>query len=108
VTHRHGFELAADVRDIHDASPSERVELSGDERDVMEHATGWASKSRLYRNHFCASEGHADWHTLGGLCARGLMRRHEASALTGGDAVFVVTPSGIAALEHADARGARA
>lgn len=67
------------------------------ERHVMVHATAWPKR---YRNHFCASQGHADWDTLQGLCARGLMRDRGSSVLSGGDHVFVVTADGLAELER--------
>jgi hypothetical protein len=78
------------------------VALTLQERHVMAHSTGWDSgkRSRLYRNHFCASEGHDDWATLQGLCARGLMRvGRKPGPLSGGDTVFVVTESGIELLK---------
>lgn len=76
--------------------------LSDPERDVMEHATAWHHKNRLYRNHFCAGESHADIGTIDALTHRGLMecRRHKDPGL-GGDCMFVVTLKGIEALERA-------
>lgn len=88
------------------------VEVAEAERDVMEHATGWRSKWPLYRNHFCAGEGHDSWTTLQALIGRGLVRvSRRPSELSGGDTVFSVTASGIAALDPmrmgSRARGAR-
>lgn len=76
------------------------VEPTERELHIMMHATGWESRWPLYRNHFCASEGHDDWTTIQGLMGRGLMRvSREPSALSGGDTVFCVTAIGIAALK---------
>jgi hypothetical protein len=78
-----------------------RLTLSAQERHVMAHATAWDGKSRLYRNHFCASEGHADWDVLAALCRRGLMRvSRDPSPISGGDTVFAVTPTGLEALRR--------
>jgi len=67
------------------------------ERHVLEHSTGWLSRQPLYRNHFCASEGHDDWETLQALCARGLMRvGRQPGVLSGEDTIFVMTEAGIA------------
>lgn len=76
------------------------VEVSERELEIMMHATGWESRSPLYRNHFCASEGHDDWSTIQRLVEVGLMRVSSApSAISGGDTVFCVTAIGIAALK---------
>lgn len=73
--------------------------LTERELDVMMHATGWESRSPLYRNHYCASEGDDAWSTIQALIARGLMRQsREPSELSGGDNVFSVTAIGIATL----------
>lgn len=67
---------------------------------IMAHATGWESRRPLYRNHFCASPGHADWEALQALCAHGLMRiGRKPSPLSGEDTVFMVTPDGIEVLK---------
>lgn len=82
--------------------------LTDRELDVMMHATGWQSRQPLYRNHFCASEGHADWSTIQTLIACGLMScTSEGSALSGGDKVFAVTAIGIATL-RGKGKGCRA
>lgn len=49
-----------------------------------------------YRNHFCASEGHADFETCRGAVARGLMREHAPREISGGDTIFTVTEAGVA------------
>lgn len=75
-------------------------ELSERELHILQHSTGWLSRWPLYRNHFCAGEGHDDWSAIQGLIARGLMRvSRQPSALSGGDTVFCVTAIGIAALK---------
>lgn len=80
-----------------------RMPLSAEERHVMTHATAWDEPNRLYRNHFCASQGHADWDALTALCQRGLMRvARKPSPLSGGDTLFMVTPFGVVALRRAD------
>lgn len=79
-----------------------KVTLTVNERDVMAHATAWdlGPRRRLYRNHYCASEGHHSWAELQALCERGLMRvLRKPSALSGGDTVFCVTDAGLAALK---------
>lgn len=77
------------------------------ERHVLEHSTGWLSRQPLYRNHFCASEGHHDWATLQGLVERGLMVARKPSALSGGDTVFIVTDAGIDELRALPRKGRR-
>lgn len=77
------------------------------ERHVLEHSTGWLSRTPLYRNHFCASEGHDDWTTLQALCERGLMVARKPSQLSGGDTVFIVTEAGIAELRALPRKGRR-
>lgn len=82
------------------------VELSPEERHVIEHSLGIAQTGREYRNHFCASEGHHDWSTLQDLCELGLMRIYRAPTyLSGGDTVFLVTGAGKAAIERARSEG---
>jgi hypothetical protein len=76
------------------------MSLSPAERHVMEHATAWRHKQRLYRNHFVAGPGHDNWGVLKALCDRGLMRQSRGSELSGGDSVFVVTDEGLAALRR--------
>lgn len=69
----------------------------------MRHATGWDSRSRGYRNHYCASEGHSSWETLQELCCRGWMRvSRKPSEPSGGDFVFSVTAAGLAELQRDD------
>jgi hypothetical protein len=83
------------------AAAAATVEVSASELELMIHTTGWRSKWPLYRNHFCAGEGHADWTTIEGLIARGLMREtRKPSSLSGGDSVFGVTAIGIATLKR--------
>jgi hypothetical protein len=76
------------------------LELSAPERRVMAHATAWDSDRPLYRNHYCASAGHDNWDTLELLCARGLMRVGRAPEPAGDYTVFMVTETGIEALEQ--------
>lgn len=81
------------------------AELTERELAVMMHATGWDSRWPLYRNHFCAGEGHKDHGTILGLVARGFMRvSREPSQLSGGDTVYGVTAIGIAALRGKSGR----
>ena len=71
------------------------------QRHVMEHATGWRSRSPGYRNHFVAEPGHHDWPTLQTLCEKGLMRvSREPSELSGGSHVFAVTTAGLEMLKE--------
>jgi len=78
------------------------------ERHVLEHSTGWLSRQPLYRNHFCASEGHHDWAALQSLCERGLMAiGRKPGPLSGGDTVFIVTDAGIAELRALPRKGRR-
>lgn len=73
--------------------------MSEREQHIAEHTTGWLSRWPLYRNHFCAGEGHDDWSTIQAMITRGLMRvSHAPSPISGGDTVFCVTAIGIAAL----------
>ncbi len=76
--------------------------VSEDERHVMEHATGWESRRPLYRNHYCASEGHDMWPALQSLIGKGFMyESRKPSELSGGDHVISVTKEGVAWLRHA-------
>lgn len=87
------------------AAPVARAVLSERELDVLQHTTGWLSRTPLYRNHFCASEGHADWTTLQGLVERGLMNvAREPAPLAGGDTTFCATAAGIAAIKGSRGR----
>lgn len=82
--------------------------LTEHERDVIAHAVGWESRHPLYRNHYCASEGHHSWDAIQALVTRGLMRKsREPSDLSGGDTVFSVTAIGIAALKQGSKRSRR-
>lgn len=75
-------------------------EVSERELEIMMHATGWQSRTPLYRNHFCAGPSHDDWAPIQRLIEVGLMRvTREPSAISGGDTVFGVTAIGIAALK---------
>lgn len=49
-----------------------------------------------YRNHFCASAGHADFEMCRGAVQRGLMREHAPLEISGGDSIFTVTEAGVA------------
>lgn len=76
------------------------MELSKAERDVMEHATAWKHRDRLYRNYFAADSTHDDWITIKQLCERGLMGvRRRPTARFGYLTIFTVTEAGIAALK---------
>lgn len=73
--------------------------ISITERRIMEHATAWKHKRRLYRNYFVAGPDHMDWSVLQELCERGLMHvRRGPSDIMGGMTIFSVTDAGIAAL----------
>lgn len=86
--------------------------LSDRELGVMMHATGWQSRQPLYRNHYCAGEGHHNWSTIQTLVECGLMRctsecESVGDAIRGGDKVFAVTAIGIATL-RGKGKGCRA
>lgn len=79
--------------------------MTEQERHIMEHATAWRHRHRLYRNHFATSPGTDDWAPIQALCERGLMRVLVSAedGDFGGMTIFTVTDSGIAALKAADA-----
>lgn len=82
-----------------------KAEMTERERAIMEHATAWQHRSRLYRNHFTAGPEQDDWSVLTGLCERGLMKvRRPPSAEFGGMTVFSVTEGGLRALGAKDGK----
>lgn len=63
--------------------------------DLARHALGLPNKRRQsYRNHFVAGPGHSDYTDWEAMVAAGEARKHPASALTGGDAMFTLTAIG--------------
>lgn len=69
--------------------------LSKEERDIMEHATAWNHKQRLYRNHFVTDHDSDDGKIIAGLIERGLMAMtRQGGQLSGGMPVFAVTKAG--------------
>jgi hypothetical protein len=79
--------------------------LSREERDVMEHATGWRSKQPLYRNHYVAGPGHHSMPQIEALVARGLMYQSRDDTDRVG-ATYAVDAAGIEALKAADVEDA--
>lgn len=51
------------------------TELTDEERDVIQHTLTGGTRF-VYRNFFCASEGHTDMSTIEALVERGLMEHH--------------------------------
>jgi hypothetical protein len=90
------------------AAPDDRTKdcyesLTLRELEVMDHATAWSRKpkrSRLSRNHFCASEGHDACESIAALVERGLMQRGPVVEPTGYPPVYSVTKAGIEALKR--------
>jgi hypothetical protein len=111
VTTPFDIALGRVLRDEHEQAlgiEALRMRLTDAERHVMAHATAWDHERPLYRNHFCASAGHADWATLQALCSRELMRVGRAPGpISGGDTVFVVTPYGLEALRRFELASSR-
>lgn len=75
-------------------------DLTADERDQMAHCIGHASAKGCsvhgWRNHYCTDATDPIWC---GLVDRGLAVVHRSPILPGGEATFILTPAGIAALE---------
>jgi hypothetical protein len=76
--------------------------------EILQHALGrneFGQRKRGltedYRNHFCTSEGGADWNICEEAVRAGLMTKHAPSAISGGDWIFCVTPNGKAHVDHA-------
>lgn len=77
--------------------------------DILQHALGRdeygrrkTGRTENYRNHFCA--GADDLPVCREAAALGLMTEHPASAISGGDPIFTVTPAGRAYItEHSPA-----
>jgi hypothetical protein len=67
--------------------------------DIMAHATGWASRSRLYRNYYCADPGHESWAAIQGLVERGLMMSRSPLPMAE-SLCFAVTAAGIDLLKR--------
>lgn len=65
--------------------------------EVLQHALGVDEygEGRQYRSYYVAGPGHHSWDVCCKLTAMGLMQRHKASAISGGDPVFIVTPKGV-------------
>jgi hypothetical protein len=70
------------------------IELTFEARHILEHATGFRSKSPGYRNHFCAAPDNDHWPALQALCERGLMRMVPNNVPLGGMETFSVTDAG--------------
>jgi hypothetical protein len=81
------------------------VELTKEEKSIMEHAVGWTDgRQRLYRNHYAAAPDCDAWIGLQSLVNRGLMRlSRNPSDLTGGMSVFSVTSHGLLVLKQNNA-----
>lgn len=80
--------------------------MTDGERDVMEHATGWRTKTPLYRNRYVASDGHPAWATLHRLVDEGLMEVVCGPTRDlGGSSMFAVTDAGIEALRAPSGTG---
>lgn len=66
-------------------------------REIMRHSLGLTRGTEMYRNYFCADDGHADMPIIEQCIVAGLMR--ASHKINGGrDTIYVVTESGIAAL----------
>lgn len=77
---------------------------------ILQHSLGVDQYGRgeQYRNHYVAGEGHHSWEHLQALVEAGLMveiKRYRGE-LAGGDALFIVTDAGKAAMEPVDTRPA--
>lgn len=75
--------------------------MNNEELHILQHSLGLDrySNGRKYRNHFVA--GPDDAVKCRNLVAMGYMTEHKRSELSGGDPVFTVTSSGIAAMYDA-------
>lgn len=64
---------------------------------ILLHASGLDEHGRgeAYRSHYVTSDGQDAWNRCARMVAVGLMRKGEASALTGGPDVFLVTRVGV-------------
>lgn len=64
---------------------------------ILQHSLGLDQygEGRQYRNHFVTGPGSDDFDNCTALVGMGLMKRHNPSALTGGDYCFTVTPAGV-------------
>ena len=64
---------------------------------ILLHACGLNEhgQGEAYRSHYVTGEGSAAWNRCTQMVERGLMRKGEASPLTGGDDVFFVTRIGL-------------
>ncbi len=69
--------------------------------ELARHALGLRSSNKTsYRNHFCASEGHADFAEWMRMVESGFATRRAGNEMSGGDDVFRLTSVGaIAALK---------
>jgi hypothetical protein len=63
---------------------------------ILQHSLGvdQFGQGRQYRNHFVTGPGSDDYDDCMALVEEGLMRRHPAYPLTGGDDAFTVTEAG--------------
>lgn len=81
---------------------SERTRLQGRrakerQRELLRHALGGSVQEgdlKPRRNHYVTGPGSSDYPDCIALVAAGLMTRHDGSALSGGDPIFVVTAAG--------------
>lgn len=62
--------------------------------EILRHSLGLTRSKEAYRNHFVTGPGSDDHPTCMALVEAGLMKRHQPSALTGGDDCFSVTEAG--------------
>jgi hypothetical protein len=92
-----GFTLIAEnVRQAVARLSAPVPELTERERGVLRHALTGGRDTPPYRNHFAASEGHADMPTLRALVARGLMTERKSSVTP--DTLFHCTEAGAKAV----------
>lgn len=88
-------ETAANIRELrrrHRPDLVSRADLA-----ILLHASGLDEhgQGEAYRSHYVTSEGQDAWNRCTRMVAIGLMRKGEASALTGGSDVFFVTRVGV-------------
>ncbi|QCP88280.1 hypothetical protein EYE35_21165 [Cereibacter sphaeroides] len=65
---------------------------------LARHALGLPNRRKQsYRNHFVTGPGAPDYEAWEAMVADGLAKKFPASALSGGDPVFILTPRGATA-----------
>lgn len=80
-----------------------QLQLTPKQRDLIRHAIGLSAHSKItYRNHFVIGPGSEDYGVWMELVSKGLAKRADGSAISGGMDVFWATREAALAVRRPD------